>query len=94
MVGMGRKKVRRELPARFSRSVPLYPGSAKVASNWQVIFIKSLAVLFPRFGFFRQRSGIIAGAKTESNWTWVWRGAESDKLVDFSCLRFPEKRIA
>jgi hypothetical protein len=34
-------------------SVPLYPGSAEDASNWQVIFTKSLAVLFPGNGFFR-----------------------------------------
>jgi hypothetical protein len=82
------------LPARFRRSVPLYPGTVKDASKWHIIFTNSLADFFHPQGFFRLPAGINERSPDESEGVPERDGAESGQVVWFSCLRFREKRIA
>jgi len=81
-------------PAQKGDLVSLYTGAGKDASNWRRIFIKLLAILVFSGPIFLNTPGIIWRASDEAGVFGRPGGGESDIPVDFSSLRFPEKRIA
>lgn len=93
VIGGSKESVGAGHPAQKGDLVSLYTGERKDASNWEGIFIKLLAIQV--FGaIFLDVAGINRLTSSEISGVGRADGGESDIPVDFSSLRFPEKRIA